>query len=69
MSGTVETARRLFQRTIHRNRLLEPGERFVVAVSGGADSFCLLHLLHNHNQRTNQRWQILPVHIDPGFAN
>jgi tRNA(Ile)-lysidine synthase len=33
--------------TVRRYGLLSPGDRVLVAVSGGADSLCLLHLLHN----------------------
>ncbi len=33
--------------TIRRHGLLAPGDRVLVAVSGGADSLCLLHLLHS----------------------
>jgi len=32
--------------TVSRYRMIEPGDRLVVAVSGGADSVCLLDVLH-----------------------
>jgi tRNA(Ile)-lysidine synthase len=40
--------------TIERHRMFEPGHRVGVAVSGGADSVCLLHVLH----RLAPRWQL-----------
>ncbi len=35
----------LVRRTIDKHRMLAPGERLVVGVSGGPDSLCLLHVL------------------------
>lgn len=61
-------ARQLLKRAIDKFQLLDPGETAIVAVSGGPDSLCLLHLLNWHNQRYHRNWQLKPVHVDPGFA-
>ncbi|MEO0078604.1 MAG: ATP-binding protein [candidate division WOR-3 bacterium] len=68
MSWPQKTCPALFRRCVERFRLLEDGESVVVGVSGGADSLCLLHLLHDHNRRGRRGWAIHPVHVDPGFA-
>src|ERR1019366_3467158 len=36
--------------TIERHRMFTPGDRVAIAVSGGADSVCLLHVLRNLEQ-------------------
>jgi len=51
-------------------RLLEPGDRVLVAMSGGKDSFGLLHLLRELEQRTPFRFSLIAVNVDqghPGF--
>jgi tRNA 2-thiocytidine biosynthesis protein TtcA len=42
-------------------------ERILVGVSGGKDSLTLLHLLFSLKRRAPVEFEILPVHIDPGF--
>jgi tRNA(Ile)-lysidine synthase len=48
--------------TIGRYGMLEPGQRVGVAVSGGADSVCLLHLLLELASR--MEWRLTVLHLD-----
>lgn len=59
--------RNLLRRTLTTHRLLDDGEQVLIAVSGGADSLCLLSLLVEYNRRQRKDWRILAVHVDPGF--
>ncbi len=45
MTGAGDSVIALVRQTIERYELLEPGAKVVVAVSGGPDSLCLLHVL------------------------
>jgi tRNA(Ile)-lysidine synthase len=51
--------------TIERLHLLEPGQRVGVAVSGGADSVCLLFVLQELAPR--MRWRLTVLHLDHGL--
>ncbi len=48
-------------RTIERNRMFAPGDRVAVAVSGGADSVCLLHILLDLAPRWDLTLSVLHV--------
>ncbi|MCB9679970.1 MAG: tRNA 2-thiocytidine(32) synthetase TtcA [Alphaproteobacteria bacterium] len=50
--------------------MLEAGDRVLVAMSGGKDSFVMFHLLRALQRRTPFPFELLPVHLDqhqPGF--
>ncbi|HPU00733.1 MAG: tRNA lysidine(34) synthetase TilS [Firmicutes bacterium] len=52
-------------RFIERHRLLEVGDRVLVAVSGGPDSLCLLHVLRRLAPR--YRLSLVVAHLDHGI--
>jgi len=47
--------------------MINQDDRIMVGVSGGKDSLVLLHLLHSLKQKAPVAFELLPVHVDPGF--
>ncbi len=57
-------------RTVKEFDLLEPGDRVMVAISGGKDSYSLLDLLWHARQRSPFEFELVAVHLDqqqPGY--
>jgi tRNA 2-thiocytidine biosynthesis protein TtcA len=57
-------------RASHDFRLIEPGDRVLVAVSGGKDSHAMLYLLRQIQRRAPFEFSIIAVNVDqghPGF--
>lgn len=50
---------------IRENKVLTPGNRLVVAVSGGPDSVCLLHIMHRLSQSWG--WSLVVAHLEHGL--
>ena len=50
---------------IEQNKLISPGERIGVGVSGGSDSMALLHFLHENAERLDI--EVVAIHIDHGI--
>ena len=73
-SVNVETLRRKLtrrmMRTIKGFGLIEPGDKIMVCVSGGKDSYTLLDLLCGVQKRSPFKFDLIAVHLDqnqPGY--
>ncbi|MFC1654628.1 ATP-binding protein [Myxococcota bacterium] len=49
------------------HRLVEADDKILVAISGGKDSFALLHTLDLHRRRAPFGFSLVPVYIDAGW--
>jgi tRNA 2-thiocytidine biosynthesis protein TtcA len=47
--------------------LIEAGDRIAVGVSGGKDSYTLLHVLESLRRRSPVRYELVAVNVDSGF--
>ncbi len=54
-------------RAIKDYRMIEDGDRVLVAISGGKDSWTLLHVLRLLQQRAPVRFDLFAVNIDQGY--
>jgi tRNA 2-thiocytidine biosynthesis protein TtcA len=65
----VNVERRLLRdmgRALNDFHLLQEGDRLLVAMSGGKDSYALCVLLHDLQKRAPIRFELLAVHVDQG---
>jgi len=53
-------------RCIADYELIESGDRVMVAISGGKDSYTLLHLLERARHRAPVPFEVIAVHLDQG---
>ena len=70
LSEVAHKIARTMTKTIATWRLVEPGDRVMVAVSGGKDSYTLLDLLWRARAKAPFRFDVVAVHLDqaqPGY--
>jgi tRNA 2-thiocytidine biosynthesis protein TtcA len=53
--------------TVGRYQLISEGDRILAGLSGGKDSFAMLHALHHLRSKAPVKFDILAVTFDPGF--
>ena len=66
--GWVEPDKKLSNkvlRAVLQHGMLRPGDRVLLGLSGGKDSLCLLHVLHNLQKRTPFQWEHAACTVDP----
>ena len=66
MSQAEKRLGRAMGRAIDDFAMIAEGDRLLVAVSGGKDSYTLLHLLHGLQTRAPVRFSLVAVNIDQG---
>ena len=47
--------------------LISEGDRIAVAVSGGKDSYAMLHMLDTLRRRAPVRYELIAINIDSGY--
>ncbi|MCE5336156.1 MAG: tRNA 2-thiocytidine(32) synthetase TtcA [Desulfobacteraceae bacterium] len=67
MAFVDQEVKRLLGKAIHHYGLICSGDRIAVAVSGGKDSMLLLWLLRERLRRVPISYDLVAIHVDPGF--
>jgi tRNA 2-thiocytidine biosynthesis protein TtcA len=69
VSFVEKEIKRLTGKAIHRSRMIQEGDRILVAVSGGYDSMSMLWLLRDRLKRIPITYDLFAVHVELGFGN
>ncbi len=68
MNDPFKELRRIAGQAIATYHMIESGDRILVGLSGGKDSFALLHTLHALRSRAPVNFEIIAATFDPGFS-
>ncbi len=66
-SSLFKSLNRSVGKALHRYDMIEDGDRIAVGLSGGKDSLTLLWILNERRKRVPVKYELFPIHIDPGF--
>jgi tRNA 2-thiocytidine biosynthesis protein TtcA len=64
---TYKTLNRVVGKALHSYDMITDGERIIVGISGGKDSLALLWMLNERRSRIPIHYDLVAVHIEPGF--
>ncbi len=64
---SIRRVRRKVGRAIGDYDMIREGDRIMVALSGGKDSYCMLDVLVDLQRRAPIEFSLIPVCVDPGF--
>lgn len=54
------------RQAINDFNLIEDGDKIAVGLSGGKDSLTLLHLLHNYQKFSDEKFELIAITLNPG---
>jgi len=66
-SYAYKVLKRNIGKALHRYNMISDGDRILVGLSGGKDSFTLMWMLKERLKRIPINYELFAVHIDPGF--